>query len=459
MQRVTDKTKVTCIRWVPGSSDQFVVSHASSQLYIYNKDLPCALTTPHYQPVKHGEGFAIHSCKAKNLCNPLYRWTIGDGCINEFAFTPCARYLAIASQDGYLRVFNYEAMELVSVMKSYFGGLLCACWSPDGKYVVTGGEDDLVTVWSFGERRVVCRGRGHKSWVNTVAFDPYSRSGDSEFTDFCGSDDDFCRSDGDVLSPTHGLSQGTLRASIRSNGSQTSNKSLHGSDAPNSGTLHSYRFGSIGHDTMLCLWDLTEDVLRQPLGRARTSTVISQNDVIVYSQSAAKTNNVSYPTTTAAAGSIIGNDVHRIADGNAFPHNNETALQNSIFSALPSGAAGTSNAGGVSQKFATLSLGERKEHKEHKWHFSLASRSSDSKIQLLKTSLVKPVDNAIRLLGTPACPRLDDAPLLEPLLCKKIAHERLTALVFREECIVTACQDGIVYTWARPGKVVSIVLA
>ena len=29
---------------------------------------------------------------------------------------------------------------------------------------------------------------------------------------------------------------------------------------------------------------------------------------------------------------------------------------------------------------------------------------------------------------------------------------RLTCLVFREECIVTACQDGYVCTWARPGR-------
>ena len=61
-------------------------------------------------------------------------------------------------------------------------------------------------------------------------------------------------------------------------------------------------------------------------------------------------------------------------------------------------------------------------------------------------------------------------------MVKKIAHERLSALVFKEECIVTACQvppllrsqlqtqlvkfynhlgvfqDGYVCTWARPGR-------
>ena len=41
-------------------------------------------------------------------------------------------------------------------------------------------------------------------------------------------------------------------------------------------------------------------------------------------------------------------------------------------------------------------------------------------------------------------------PLIEPLVMKKIAHERLTELIFREECLVTACQDGYVCTWARP---------
>lgn len=53
-------------------------------------------------------------------------------------------------------------MELVGLMRSYFGGLLCVSWSPDGKYLVVGGEDDLVTVYSFWEKRIVCRGHGHR---------------------------------------------------------------------------------------------------------------------------------------------------------------------------------------------------------------------------------------------------------------------------------------------------------
>ena len=37
--------------------------------------------------------------------------------------------------------------------------------SMDGKYILTGGEDDLVQVWSMDDRKVVAWGEGHNSWV------------------------------------------------------------------------------------------------------------------------------------------------------------------------------------------------------------------------------------------------------------------------------------------------------
>ncbi|VDQ10253.1 unnamed protein product [Trichobilharzia regenti] len=58
-------------------------------------------------------------------------------------------------------------------MRSYFGGLLCVDWSPDSLFIVTGGQDDLITIWSVLDRAVICRGQGHKSWVSMVRFDPY----------------------------------------------------------------------------------------------------------------------------------------------------------------------------------------------------------------------------------------------------------------------------------------------
>lgn len=420
--------KVTCIKWIPGSTNQFLVSHMSGQMYVYNEELPCGPTPPHYQPFKQGDCFAVYTCKARSTRNPLYRWVIGSGAINEFAFSPCAKYLAVVGQDGYLRVFNYDSMDLLGSMKSYFGGLLCVCWSPDGKYLVTGGEDDLVTVWSFQEKRVICRGQGHKSWVSAVAFDPYTTTLESVVCDTTTEDELIKKPESKNGSNISTFPNGIYPHS----NANDSRKYTQLTNSANS-QITCYRFGSIAHDTTLCLWDLTEDIIKLPCGRLRSS-VVASNPATSYSS-----NTIPRCNSANTKSNSLANDVAAV-DGHAY------AIGNSTINATT--------------KFATLSLGDRRENsekKEHKRNFSLAGRSSD-KTQAMKANSIRPPDNAMKLLGTPACPRLTEAPLLEPLVCKKISVDRLTSLVFREECLVTACQEGLVYTWARPGTVVSTPL-
>ena len=67
-------------------------------------------------------------------------------------------------QTNLVKLIYYSFAVITIFIKSYFR-------SPDSKYVVFGGEDDLVNVYSLEEKRVVVRGQGHKSWVSVVAFD------------------------------------------------------------------------------------------------------------------------------------------------------------------------------------------------------------------------------------------------------------------------------------------------
>lgn len=439
---------MTCIHWVPGSSNLFLVSHASGQLYVYNEELMCGTTPPNYQPFKQGEGYAIHTCKTKSTRNPLYRWVIGNEgcCINEFAFSPCGANLAVVSQDGFLRVFHYDTMELIGLARSYFGGFLCVCWSPDGRYIVVGGEDDLVTVWSLHERRVVARGQGHRSWVSVVAFDPYTTSyNDTECHEFSGSDDE---------------------------SQQTTNnrKYVSGRNSGDySGSAACYRLGSVSQDTQLCLWDITEDVLNQPVcTKSRTSITHSASFV----KPSTKNHNTSNDKSLANNAKV--NSVNSVKE-------NVNATTNSVSPEMP--AAGNTTVNSLTQRLTNLSFGDKKTaDSTHKRNFSLGSKSSsgnnsDGKTanSFTNTVTLRTKNNAsnseksnnsagcasndmcdpLKLIGTASCPRFDECPVLEPLVCKKIAHERLTSLVFREDCLVTACQDGYVYTWARPGKMVS----
>lgn len=466
-QRLIDKSRVTCVKWVPGSESLFLVSHASGNMYLYNVEHTCGTTAPHYQLLKQGENYSVHTCKSKSTRNPLLKWTVGEGALNEFAFSPDGKFLACVSQDGFLRVFNFDAVELHGTMKSYFGGLLCVCWSPDGKYIVAGGEDDLVTVWSFLDCRVIARGHGHKSWVSVVAFDHYTTSvEESDPMEFSGSDEDF-------------QDQMIHFGRDRANSTQSRLSKRNSTDSrPVSVT---YRFGSVGQDTQLCLWDLTEDILfpHLPLSRTRTHTNVMNASsphagaTIITNTSSNTTNGNNSGANTPGVNSLSTT----LPRSNSLPHATATTTITTTTAAATttttntttttannSNKAGGGGGGGIMDsaiatgvsKFATLSLHDRKERhheKDHKRNHSMGHISSKSSDKL--NLLTKTKSDPAKTLGTLLCPRMEDVPLLEPLICKKIAHERLTVLIFLEDCLVTACQEGFICTWARPGKVVS----
>lgn len=63
-------------------------------------------------------------------------------------------------------------LRLTDVYMSYFGGLTCLAWSADSRFLLFGGQDDLITILSPRDQRVVARCQGHTSFVTSLAWDP-----------------------------------------------------------------------------------------------------------------------------------------------------------------------------------------------------------------------------------------------------------------------------------------------
>ncbi|KAL2481431.1 Transducin/WD40 repeat-like superfamily protein [Abeliophyllum distichum] len=205
-------SRCTCIAWVPNGDGTFIVGHADGNMYVYEKSKDGS-GDPSFPIIKDQTQFSV--AHARYSKNPVARWHICQGSINSVAFSTDGVYMATVGRDGYLRVFDYKNEQLICGGKSYYGALLCCAWSMDGKYILTGGEDDLVQVWSMEDRKVVAWGEGHNSWVSGVAFDSYWSAPNSD----------------------------------------------------GSGENVVYRFGSVGQDTRLLLWDLEMDELVVPVRR------------------------------------------------------------------------------------------------------------------------------------------------------------------------------------------------
>ncbi|KAJ7256497.1 WD40-repeat-containing domain protein [Mycena haematopus] len=216
----------TAVRWVPSSSSLFLVAHADGTIIVYDKEREDGhftpqdptqkntsdsesqpwdpidsifVTMPPWHPVSSGAGLA-----AKVAKNPVSHWRVSRRAVVDFVFSPDVKYVAAISEDGCLRVIDTLAEQLVDCYASYFGALTTVAWSPDGRFIVTGGQDDLLTIFSPWEQRVVARCQGHSSFVSAVAFDDL-------------------RCDG-----------------------------------------RTYRFGSVGEDNKLILWDFSSGALHRP---------------------------------------------------------------------------------------------------------------------------------------------------------------------------------------------------
>ncbi|KAI1817333.1 catabolite repression protein creC [Poronia punctata] len=216
---VINKTPISQIRWIPGAENLFLAAHMDGTLVVYDKEKEDAIFAPEEEEMEGNENgndspraiepsdkiTVLKSVHSKNQkTNPVAVWKLSNQRINAFQFSPDNRHLAVVSEDGTMRIIDYLKEELLGLYNAYYGGFTCVCWSPDGKYVLTGGQDDLISIWYPQETTLIARCQGHQSWVTSVAFDPWR-----------------C-------------------------------------DEKN------YRFGSVGEDCRLCLWDFNVGMLHKP---------------------------------------------------------------------------------------------------------------------------------------------------------------------------------------------------
>lgn len=486
---------------MPGSESQFVSSHRSGNLYVWSTVFTGKAIGPlQYIPHLELQDASISTVKTKHKPPLLFRWSIGHGSINSFAFSPNSEHIAVASQDGFLRIYHFKSQVFHSQMRSYFGGILCVCWSPDGCYVVAGGEDDLITVWSFHHKRVVARGEGHQSYVTAVAFDPYTT----------------VLPDSAPAVGTQSKDSAAVAQALSLRGSRLSGiDASSAASSPFLGRLSSeagdrevvaYRLGSVGQDAQLCLWDLSEDVLkiRRPFARSRSrpSRMLSQPQTTATeypadtctTQQKLKTNEQDTVdkegdvTTTRQRSDALDQDVHKpladniaqndcsLPDGNAAradlvqneeqpPATHTTQNDNpNKERELETSENGEKEASPASSDQSTdrekRTKRDRDKVKNKKWLNRTQQRSLHGVKRVMKFVGIGGHHNGRREVSAfetcnsdDIAPKMHEVNMIEPLVAERMDQERLSDLAFREDCIVMASYDGFISLWARPGVV------
>jgi WD40 repeat protein len=116
---------------------------------------------------------------------PIRAWSPG-ACLN-LAFSPDGRLLATGGEENTVKIWDVgSGREARPPLRGHKDDIYAVAFSPDGRWLASAGEDSTVRVWDRRAGYVLARTfRGHTGLVSSLAFSPDSRqlfSGSNDHT-------------------------------------------------------------------------------------------------------------------------------------------------------------------------------------------------------------------------------------------------------------------------------------
>ena len=89
----------------------------------------------------------------------------------ELAFSPDGHWLASASWDTRVRLWNLDNLdEIIPPLRAHSGAAWSVAFSPDSRTLATGGIDATIKLWNLAPLQQTATLRGHTGPVNGLAF-------------------------------------------------------------------------------------------------------------------------------------------------------------------------------------------------------------------------------------------------------------------------------------------------
>jgi len=113
---MVNPSPVSEIRWLPNQEDIFVAAHFDGTLVFYDRGREDAPFTPEEEsqrpqsedPTQRHRFQVKKSLRSPNQkTNPVAVWKVCNQRINGLEFSPDGRFLAVANEDGTLKIFDH----------------------------------------------------------------------------------------------------------------------------------------------------------------------------------------------------------------------------------------------------------------------------------------------------------------------------------------------------------------
>ena len=101
-----------------------------------------------------------------NSTAPLMRMTGHQGLINHVQFSPDTIYLASASFDKSIRIWNGQSGKYLYTLRGHVGPIYQIAWSPDSRLLLSGCKDSTLKVWNVKVKKLMFDLPGHADEVS-----------------------------------------------------------------------------------------------------------------------------------------------------------------------------------------------------------------------------------------------------------------------------------------------------
>jgi WD40 repeat protein len=102
-------------------------------------------------------------------------WQAHDGLALP-AYSPDGRFLATGGGNGTVVLYDARSNARLHTFRPHMRRVYCMAFSPDGSMLLTGSMDHSVCVWSVKRREVIQVFRGHRGTPNAIEFGPDGES-------------------------------------------------------------------------------------------------------------------------------------------------------------------------------------------------------------------------------------------------------------------------------------------
>jgi WD40 repeat protein len=84
--------------------------------------------------------------------------------------SPDNNYIASASEDSTIKIWNIISGELVNTFEGHDLSVICICYSPDGKQIASGGADSSIKVWDTVKYNLVSKYDYNSGNINDICY-------------------------------------------------------------------------------------------------------------------------------------------------------------------------------------------------------------------------------------------------------------------------------------------------